>query len=155
MDLEAGMHHESEGLPLSASVKSLLTTAQDEATARRHQHLGPEHLLLGLCNPRDSADSPLLSLGVNVEQLHTFVSTTIGQGNLEAASSGTVTSLTGRARRALTLASVAAQEFGHHEVQLADVVVGLTREGHNIAAQLLIERGVTADRAVDLARMQH
>lgn len=69
---QRGEHRErlstSVEIPFSAEVKRVLRFAADEADHLRHQHIGPEHVLLGLLREdRSVAGEILIKLGLRLE----------------------------------------------------------------------------------------
>ena len=60
----------SVNLPLSPACRSALTSAAEEAEHLQHQHIGTEHLLLGLLKQEHSLAANLLTeAGISVEEL--------------------------------------------------------------------------------------
>jgi ATP-dependent Clp protease ATP-binding subunit ClpC len=59
-----------------------------------------------------------------------------------------------RTRRVLSFAADSARELKHTHVGVADLIVGMMREGKNVAAQVLAAEGLTAEQAYAYARQQ-
>jgi ATP-dependent Clp protease ATP-binding subunit ClpA len=66
-------------IPFTPRAKKVLELALREALSLGHNHIGTEHLLLGLARENEGVASRiLLDLGVDAEQIRTAVSETIG-----------------------------------------------------------------------------
>jgi ATP-dependent Clp protease ATP-binding subunit ClpC len=61
---------------------------------------------------------------------------------------------TTRTLRALSFAADSARELTHTHISVADLIVGIMREGKSVAAQVLATEGLTTERAYEYARQQ-
>jgi len=117
--------------------------SQDEAR-RLNQHVGTEHILLGLIREGEGiAAQVLASLGVSLEQVRTEVKKFIGVGTEPILEIG----LTPRAKRVLELAWEEALNLGHNYIGTEHLLLGLIKEGEGVAARVLKSLGVDLDRA--------
>jgi len=117
--------------------------AQEEARLLRHNHVGTEHLLLGLLYEGEGvAAKALESLGISLQEVRGQVEEIIGHGQSLVA--GQVP-FTPRAKKALELSLREALALGHHYIGTEHLLLGLLREGEGIAAQVLARLG--ADHA--------
>lgn len=116
-----------------------LALAQQEARRLSHDHTGTEHILLGLLSDRDGlAAETLRSLGINLQALREEVEDILGRGRSEPPEH---IPYTPRARRVLDLAQREARQLGHGQVGTEHLLLGLLREGRNVAAQVVTTLG--------------
>lgn len=132
--------------------RKLMGCARQEAVRLRHDHIGTEHLLLGLVEEGTSiAASVLKELGLDLDGLRAEVEKLVAKGStgrLDWAPFGPVV------RRALDYA----EHEGHHEYAGTEhILLGLLRNRHCIAAQALTSLGIRLDEVrrevMDRARM--
>jgi ATP-dependent Clp protease ATP-binding subunit ClpC len=124
----------------------VVVRAQEEARALDHDHVGPEHLLLGLTHESIGgvAGKTLESLGIGLDTVRQRVEEVIGRGG--QAPSGHLP-FTPAAKQVLRLSLEEAVGLGHHYIGTEHILLGLSREGDGVAAQALTELGVDLDRA--------
>ncbi len=119
--------------------RRVLVLAQQEALKLGSDHIGTEHLLLGLIGDADSVSSKaLLSLNVNLSAIRAQLVEKINRSQEEK----TEINYTPRAKKALELAVDEAQQLGHNYVGTEHILLGLLREGEGIAAQVLNSLGI-------------
>jgi ATP-dependent Clp protease ATP-binding subunit ClpC len=120
--------------------------AQEEAAGMRDNHVGTEHLLLGLIREPDSVAMRLLveQIGVFPERLRAAVEheTPRGPGN-----QGGDMQLTPRAKRTIDLAYEEARGLHNNYIGTEHLLLGLIAEGESIAARVLIAHGVELEVA--------
>jgi len=126
--------------------------AQGEALLLRHDHVGTEHLLLGLIYEGEGVAAQVLeSLGISREEVRGQVDAIIGHG--QGLPAGDIP-FTPAARRALKLSRQESLQLGHHYVGTEHLLLGLLGEGEGVAAQVLTRLGVgharVRERALDL-----
>jgi ATP-dependent Clp protease ATP-binding subunit ClpC len=120
--------------------RRVLTLAQHEAQRLNHNHIGTEHLLLGLLGEEEgTAAHALRNLGVDLEKVRTPVESILGRGVHPA--SGEV-GLTPRAKRVIELAIDEARRLDHDYIGTEHLLLGLIRERDGVAAQVLVSLGV-------------
>jgi ATP-dependent Clp protease ATP-binding subunit ClpA len=118
--------------------------AHDEAMRLDHSYIGTEHLLLGLIREGEGvAAQALEALGISLDDVRQQVEQIIGQG--QQAPSGQIP-YTPRAKKVLELALREAKQLGHHYIGTEHLLLGLIREGHGVAAQVLTELGADLNR---------
>lgn len=123
--------------------KQALDLSLEEARQLGHDHLGTEHLLLGLLGAGDGvAVHVLASMGIPLDEMRSRVEGIIGRGPGTRASRILPTP---QARRVLGLTLREALALGHNDVGTGHLLLALLREGHGIAAQVLTALG--ADHA--------
>jgi len=125
--------------------KMVLVFAQDEATRCNHDHIGTEHLLLGLLGEHEGiAAQALTNLGVELRTVRQAVEFVVGRG--ERAVAGDVP-LTPRAKRVIEFSIEEQHRLGHtYHLGTGHLLLGLVREGEGIAAGLLESLGVNLDQ---------
>jgi len=124
--------------------RQVVVLAQDEARALRHNYIGTEHLLLGLLREDEGlAARALESLGITVEEVRTQVARIVGTG--DEVTPGQIP-FTPRAKKVLELAMREALALGHDYIGTEHILLGLARENDGVAARLLLDLGVDAER---------
>jgi ATP-dependent Clp protease ATP-binding subunit ClpA len=127
--------------------RQVVVLAQEEARALRHNYIGTEHLLLGLLREEQGIGARVLeSLGVTLDGVRAQVAEIVGQG--EDVVGGQVP-FTPRGKRVLDLALREALSMGHNWIGTEHVLLGLVRENDGVAMQILLDRGLSADRIRD------
>jgi ATP-dependent Clp protease ATP-binding subunit ClpC len=127
--------------------RQAIVLAQEEARLLNHNHIGTEHLLLGLIHEGQGvAARALESLGVSLEDVRQNVEEIIGRGQHEL--SGHIP-FTPRAKKVLELSLRESQQLGHDYIGTEHILLGLIREGEGVAAQVLVKLGA------DLNRVRH
>ena len=121
-----------------------LELAREEARELGHDHVGTEHMLLGLIRVDDGVAARVLrNLGVASDDLRSEVESLIGRG--DAPFSGDI-ALTPRAKKTLELAVKEARSLKHHYVGTEHILLGLVRAGEGIGFEVLSKRGATPER---------
>ncbi len=116
--------------------------AKDEAKSMGHPAVGTEHLLLGLVREEEGVGAKsLLNLGLDLNIVRKTVRDIVAPGRDNPEEVG----LTPRAKKVLELAGDEAQKWGVNYVGTEHLLLGLVREGEGVAAQVLIDLGVSAD----------
>lgn len=119
--------------------------AQEEARVLNHDYIGTEHLLLGLTHEGDGLGGAVLArLAVDTNSIRRRVNEIIGQGQRTPPEH---IGFTVQARRVLELSLREALELGHNRIGTEHILLGLTREGAGVAAQVLLEFGASHDNA--------
>jgi prophage maintenance system killer protein len=129
-----------------------IVLAQHEARLLQHHYIGTEHLLLGLLREGEGvAARTLESLGVSREAARGQVEEIIGRGPEPAPSH---IPFTPRAKKVLELSLREALALGHTYIGTEHLLLALLREGHGVAAQVLVRLGAdhaqVRERALDL-----
>ena len=142
-----------DALEFSESLRGVLSEAREEAARLKHEHVGTEHLLLALLEDasRDgdgatpAAGVALDLLGVDRAKLRDVLEQTVLRGRPRAAEEQL--SYTSRARAVLELAMAEARMARAGTVDTQHLLLGLVREERGIAAQVLLDFGVTLEKA--------
>ncbi len=124
--------------------RRVVILAQEEARMLHHNHIGTEHILLGLIREGDGvAAKALESLGIGLEAVRQQVEEITGQDR--QAPSGQIP-LTPRTKKVLELSLREALQLGHNYVGTEHILLGLIREGEGVAVQVLVKLGADPSR---------
>ena len=124
--------------------RRVVVLAQEEARMLNHNHIGTEHILLGLIRGGEGvAAEALESLGISLETVRQHVGEITGQG--QRAPSGHIP-FTPRATKVLELSLREALQLGHNCIGTEHILLGLIREGEGVAAQVLVKLGADPGR---------
>jgi ATP-dependent Clp protease ATP-binding subunit ClpA len=128
----------------SDRARRALALANLEAVRLKHDHLGPEHIFLGiLAKGGNVADAVLRNLAVNVDTLREEVARALPPG-ADAPHMAKLPQTPGT-REVIDFAIQEARALGHRDVGTEHLLLGLIREGHALPARLLSARGVNVD----------
>lgn len=150
------------GYNFTERVRRSLQLAREEAMTLRHEYVGSEHILLGLCSEGGGvAEAAMTNLGVKLDNVRTAVLQIVKPGQADGVrdtspgilstiassiglgGSGTDLPYTSRAKKALELSMLEARELNHSYVGTEHLLLGLLREEKGIAAQVLASMGMT------------
>jgi len=116
-----------------------LVLAQDEARSLGHEHIGTEHLLLGLLEEGTGVAARVLTdLGVTLEAARARVPAAPAGGPATVGAPP----FTPRAKSVLEYALREALQFGHSYIGTEHLLLGLVREDDGSAARILADLGV-------------
>jgi hypothetical protein len=125
--------------------RQVVVLAQEEARTLGHDWLGTEHILLGLVREREGLASRVLAnLGVTVEQVRAHVVRAIGAREGEHRA-GQIP-FTPEAKKVLERALREALSLGHNFIGTEHLLLALTREREGLAARILRELDIDAER---------
>ncbi len=134
--------------------RRVLVLAQEEARLLNHNHIGTEHLLLGLIHEHEGiAAQAIAQMDISLEAVREKVKgVVVLSGGPRIVSS----QFTPRAKKALELSLREALELGHNYIGTEHQLLGLIREGEGVGAQVLVNLGAGLDetRAVVLALLR-
>lgn len=119
--------------------------AQEEARLLGHNHIGSEHILLGLIHESGGIGAQALeSLSVSLEAARKQVTAIVGPGG-----SSPVGHLpfTPRAKQILWLSLEEADQLGHRNIGTEHILLALLREHEGEGAQALVRLGLDLGRA--------
>jgi ATP-dependent Clp protease ATP-binding subunit ClpC len=141
-----------DALEFSDRLRSVLSEAREEAARLHHEHIGTEHLLIALLDDssRDGAASPSAAgvvldvLGVDRAKMKEVLKQTVLRGRTPMSDDQLV--YTSRARAVLELAMAEARVAKANTVDTQHLLLGLAREERGIAAQVLLDFGVTVEK---------
>jgi hypothetical protein len=122
--------------------RQVVVFAQDEARALWHNHIGTEHLLLGLLREEQGvAAAVLASLGVGIEETRAKVAEIVGMG--ESVTGGQIP-FTPRAKKVLELSLREAMSHGHSYIATEHILLGLVSQNDAVAARVPLDLGADA-----------
>jgi ATP-dependent Clp protease ATP-binding subunit ClpC len=126
--------------------RRVVVRAQEETRRLDHDHVGTEHLLLGVTHESIGglAAKVLESLGIGLETVRQQVEGVTGRG--KQAPSGHIP-FTPQAKEVLRLALSESRVLGHNYIGTEHILLGLIREGDGVAAQVLTGLGADLDGA--------
>jgi len=125
--------------------KRALVRAQTEALRRRHTHIGPEHLLLGLTgSDAGTAARILTALGVDRHHVRRAVAGALDRSQVRV--SGALR-LTPRAKRVIALAVAEADRLRDRHIGPEHLLLGLVAAGEGVVAGVLTRLGVELEPA--------
>ena len=125
--------------------RQVVVLAQDEARGLQHTYIGTEHILLGLLREEEGLAARVLdSLDITLEEVRAQVGRIVGMGD-EQVVSGQI-AFTPRARKVLELALEEALSMGHDYIGTEHVLLGIAAEGEGVAARILLDFEVDAQR---------
>ncbi len=121
--------------------RKVLSLARDEAKRFNHQHIGTEHILLGLVQEGSGVAAMVLEqMEVDLKKLRLEVEKMVQTGT------DTVTigspPFTPRTKKVLDYAWEEARSLGHNYVGTEHLLLGLLRENEGVAAQALLNLGL-------------
>jgi ATP-dependent Clp protease ATP-binding subunit ClpC len=126
--------------PLTERSSRVMGLAHEEAARLRHEYLGTEHILLGVLRESTGAAAETLrSLGVTLDPARLDVERIIGIGPDTGAPADR--GVSPRAKRVLGFAHEEATRCAHPRVDAEHLLLGITRETHGVAAQVLRDLG--------------
>ena len=118
--------------------------AQEEARMLNHGYIGTEHLLLGLVHEGEGVAAKALdAMGIGLEKVRQEVEALIGHG--KGPPSGHIP-FTPRAKKVLELSLRESNQLGHNYIGTEHILLGVIREGHGVAAQVLVKLGADLSR---------
>lgn len=124
----------------SPRAENVLRLAQEAAGELGHGYVGCEHLLLALLR-EDSGNAyrALIETGLTESMVRDLIIRTVGRGMAE---SMPTQGLTPRARSTVELAVGEAARAGSEMIETEHLLLGLLRDGSNMAVRLLTTAGV-------------
>ena len=124
----------------TSRARRVVVRGQEEARTLCHDHMGTEHLLLGLLAEGEGvAAQALQQAGVTLDAARAEIVEIVGRG--QDMTKGHIP-FTPRAKKVLELALREALQFGHTFLGTEHILLGLIREGQGLAAQVMIKLDV-------------
>jgi ATP-dependent Clp protease ATP-binding subunit ClpA len=135
------------GYNFTERVRKVLAMAREESARLHHEYVGTEHILLGLIREGEGVAATIIeNLGVKLEALADTIESIVKRGRSDS-TTGPDLPYTSRAKKVLELAMSEAREANHSYVGTEHLLLGLVREEKGIAAQVLVDSGITLDTA--------
>jgi ATP-dependent Clp protease ATP-binding subunit ClpC len=124
--------------------RKVMDFANQEAWRFNHEYIGTEHILLGLVKEGSGvAANVLQELGIDLRKIQLEVEKIV-QAGPNMATTGKLPR-TPRTERAIKFASEEARNLGHNYVGTEHLLLGLLREGEGVAAQVLMNLGLSLE----------
>lgn len=140
------------GFNFTEDVRRALGRAREESVRLRHEYVGTEHILLGLIHDSANPAAQILSdLGVERRQLRMEIERAVKLGTMAQTVQGDLP-YTSRAKKVLELSMTEAREANAAYVGAEHLLLGVLREEKGIAAQVLVQLGVTRERVAATMR---
>lgn len=132
----------------SDRARKVMELANQEAKRFSHEYIGTEHILLGIakCGPCGAVEvlrrcgSSLSSIKIELESLIQSGPDMVNMGKLP---------VTIRTKNVIEYAIEESRNLNHYYVETEHILLGLLREREGIAAQVLMNRGLTVDNVRD------
>ena len=135
------------GYNFTERVRKVLAMAREEAARLHHEYVGTEHLLLGLVREGEGVAATVLqNLGVELGDIQHKIEETVKKAKA-GQTVGPDLPYTSPAKKVLELAMAEARDLNHQYVGTEHVLLGLIREEHGAAAQVITSFGITIDAA--------
>jgi ATP-dependent Clp protease ATP-binding subunit ClpC len=129
---------------LTDRARRVVVLSQDEARMLNHDYIGPEHILLGLIREDEAVAATVLkNLGLSIEGVRRQVEESRGRG--QSAASGHLP-FTPSASEVLQTSNQESLQRGLDYIGTEHLLLGLTRDGTSVAAQVLVKLGADLDR---------
>lgn len=127
--------------------RRVLQLCREEAVRLGHEHVGSEHVLLGLIRERGGVGCQVLRnlLSIELDQLRAVVESAAGTGKRRSANPDLP--YTSHAKRVIELAMQEARDLKHPHVGTEHLLLGLLGNGRSVAARVLNEQGLTLEKA--------
>jgi ATP-dependent Clp protease ATP-binding subunit ClpC len=135
------------GFNFTERTRKVLAFAREEAVQRLHDHVGTEHILLGILRDGGGVAVDVLErLHVKPDVVRRDVAALMEQGTTTSVGDSALP-YSSRAKKSLELAMAEARELRHSYIGTEHILLGVLREGTSPAAQILSEAGVTVGAA--------
>jgi ATP-dependent Clp protease ATP-binding subunit ClpC len=123
--------------------KRALVSAQREASGMGKNHVGTEHLLLGVL--ADPGATRMVLGGITLDAAREEIVQLLGRG--QGAIEGKPMTYTPRTKKVLELSAREARELKQNYVGTEHILLALMREREGVAAHILIKMGMDLDKA--------
>jgi hypothetical protein len=134
------------GYNFTERVRKVLAMSREESIRLGHEYVGTEHILLGLLREAESAAVTVMrNLEVDLDAVQAKILKVVKRGNLPPGERDLP--YTTRAKVVLELAMSEARELQHRYVGTEHLLLGMLREQKGIAAQVLVDAGLTLETA--------
>jgi ATP-dependent Clp protease ATP-binding subunit ClpC len=122
--------------------RRVIVLAQEEARLLDHDHIGTEHLLLGVVADEGDAAGALADLGLDLETARREVEEVVGRG--AATPSGHIP-FSPRAKKALESSLREARDDEHDHIGPEHILLGIVRDYDGTAAEVLAKHAASPE----------
>jgi len=130
--------------PFTDRVRKVFKCANEEARRFNHEYIGTEHILLGLIKEGSGvAANALRNLDIDLRKIRLEMEKLIQSGP-DMVTMGKLPQ-TPRAKKVIEYAMEEARNLGHKCVGTEHILLGLLREDEGVAAQILMNLGLTLE----------
>ena len=128
--------------------RKVMALANQEAQRFNHEYIGTEHIFLGLVKVGGGTGTAVLkNLGVDIEQMLPEVEQLFKiKGGRDAVAEGEIPQ-TQNAIKVIEYAIEEARNLNHDYIGTEHILLGLLRVSEGIAAQVLVNLGVSIEKA--------
>lgn len=135
------------GYNFTERVRHILARSRDESNRLHHEYIGTEHILLALIRDDGGvADAVFTNLNIDVDRIAHAVEEIVKPGRSNV-TEHEMLPYTSRAKKVLELSMAEARDLNHSYVGSEHLLMGLLREEKGIAAQVLVDAGLTTEKA--------
>jgi ATP-dependent Clp protease ATP-binding subunit ClpC len=135
------------GYNFTERVRKVLAQARVEATMLNHEYVGTEHILLAVAREGEGVASAVIeNLDVRSDDIIARVLGIVKSGPPDKATASDLP-YTSRAKKILELSMSEARAFDHTYVGTEHLLLGVVAEQKGIAAQVLLDFGITLEKA--------
>ncbi len=125
--------------------RQVVVYAQEEVRSLGHDHIGTEHILLGLLREQEGLAARVLEyLGLTLERVREQVVRIVGPGEAERTSRQIP--FTPRAKRVLELSLREALSLGQNFINTEHILLGLVRDNDGVASRILLDLDAGPER---------
>ncbi len=125
--------------------RTVVVLAQEQARSLSHNHIGTEHLLLGLLAEGNGVAAKVLeAAGISLDAARADVIRIVGSA--VGAPTGSIP-FTPRAKTVLESSLRESLRFGHDYIGTEHILLGILDEGAGLASQILVSHGFSPDDA--------
>ncbi|MDQ1429418.1 MAG: ATP-dependent Clp protease ATP-binding subunit ClpC, partial [Actinomycetota bacterium] len=127
--------------------RRLIVLGQGAARQRGHGEIGTEHMLLGLVEEGDCDGAKALEmLRISRTAVRSQVDELVGRGTELTGTPSGAMPFTPPAKKVLELSLREAVRLGHRDIGTEHLLLGMVRERHGVAAQVLVGLGADLPR---------
>ncbi|MFC1666839.1 ATP-dependent Clp protease ATP-binding subunit [Candidatus Omnitrophota bacterium] len=125
--------------------RKVILLAKEEAKRFNHDYIGTEHILLGLVREGEGVAAVVLQkMRVSLQQIRLETEKIVKPGP-STIISGDIP-FTPKAKKAIELSGEEARSLGHNYIGTEHILLGLIKEGEDIASQVLLNLGLDLDK---------
>jgi ATP-dependent Clp protease ATP-binding subunit ClpC len=128
--------------------RKVMAIANEQAKQFEHKYIATEHIFLGLIKEGSGTGAAVLkNLGVDFEKMLSEVEQLLKlKGGHETVAEGQIPA-TQNAKKVIELAIEEARNFHHDYIGTEHILLGLLRVSEGIASQVLINLGISIEKA--------